>query len=280
MIGISNNTSANMRSLINNIIEPKKSTKWSRAYDYLMLMAIIIGILPLMFRMSYRLFWYFDIISGMCFAIDYILRWITCDLRLGIKNRWVSYVVYPFTPMAIIDLLSILPTLNLLTPIFKVTRVSRLLKILRVVKFIRYFEPLEIVLSVIRKQRVVLLTVLSLAVFYIFITAMIMFNAEVDVNPNTGRYLFESFFDAFYWAACTLTTVGYGDLYPISDIGRVISIVSAIIGIAIIALPSGIITAGYMEEIKERKNNQSNKTLLPDDIENEVERNVDMEEWK
>ena len=109
---------------------------------------------------------------------------------------------------------------------------------------------------------------------------MIMFNAEVDVNPETGRFLFDSFFDAFYWAACTLTTVGYGDLYPISDIGRVISIVSAIIGIAIIALPSGIITAGYMEEIKERKNNQSNKTLLPDDIENEVERNVDMEEWK
>ena len=57
----------------------------------------------------------------------------------------------------------------------------------------------------------------------------------------------------FYWAACTLTTVGYGDLYPISDIGRVISIISAMVGIAIIALPSGIITAGYMDELKSRK---------------------------
>lgn len=80
-----------------------------------------------------------------------------------------------------------------------------------------------------------------------------MFNAEDDINPETGQYLFDNFFDAFYWAACTLTTVGYGDIYPISDIGRGISIISSMIGIAIIALPSGIITAGYMEELKLRR---------------------------
>ena len=124
---------------------------------------------------------------------------------------------------------------------------------LRVFKAIRYFEPLEIVLSVIRSQRKILLTVLSLALFYIFITALIMFNAEEDINPETGKYLFETFFEAFYWAACTLTTVGYGDLYPISSIGRVISIISSMVGIAIIALPSGIITAGYMEELRCRR---------------------------
>ena len=80
-----------------------------------------------------------------------------------------------------------------------------------------------------------------------------MFNAEEDVNPETGQYLFENFFDAFYWAACTLTTVGYGDLYPISDLGRGISIMSSMVGIAIVALPSGIITAGYMNELRNRK---------------------------
>lgn len=124
---------------------------------------------------------------------------------------------------------------------------------LRVFKVIRYFEPLEIVLSVIRNQRKVLLTVLSLAIFYIFITALIMFNAEEDINPETGTYLFDTFFEAFYWSACTLTTVGYGDLYPISSIGRIISIISSIVGIAIIALPSGIITAGYMDELRSRR---------------------------
>jgi voltage-gated potassium channel len=161
--------------------------------------------------------------------------------------------------MAIIDLLSILPTVHLLTPIFKVARVTRLLRLLRIVKVIRYFEPLELVLSVIKKQRAVLLTVLSLAIFYIFVTAMIMFNAEEDINPETGQHLFNNFFDAFYWAACTLTTVGYGDIYPISETGRAISIVSSMVGIAIIALPSGIITAGYMDEMRERKQKKQKK---------------------
>ena len=160
--------------------------------------------------------------------------------------------------MAIIDLLSILPTLNLLNPTFKLMRISRLLKVLRVVKFIRYFEPLEITLSVVRRQKKILCTVLSLAFFYVFITALIMFNAEEDINPETGQYLFENFFDAFYWAACTLTTVGYGDLYPISDLGRGISIMSSMVGIAIVALPSGIITAGYMNEIGKSQNEEEN----------------------
>ena len=241
-----------IRERINYIVEPHRENKYSHWYDCIMLIAIAIGIFPLMFRTQYRLFWYFDIISGLCFTIDYIFRWLTCDLRSKSKN-WISFVIYPFTPMAIIDLLSILPTVHLLTPIFKVARVTRLLRLLRIVKVIRYFEPLELVLSVIRKQRTVLLTVLSLAIFYIFVTAMIMFNAEEDINPETGQLLFNNFFDAFYWAACTLTTVGYGDLYPISSTGRVISIISSMVGIAIIALPSGIITAGYMDEMRERK---------------------------
>lgn len=240
-----------IRTRINNVVEPRKENKYSHCYDFIMLIAIAIGVFPLMFRTQCKLFWYFDIISGVCFIIDYILRWVTCDFRIK-KNQWYSFVIYPFTPMAIIDLLSILPTLNLLTPIFKVARISRLLKILRIIKVVRYFEPLEIILSVIRKQRAILLTVLSIAVFYIFITAMIMFNAEEEINPETGKYLFDSFFDAFYWAACTLTTVGYGDLYPISETGRVISIISSMVGIAIIALPSGIITAGYMDELNRK----------------------------
>ena len=241
-----------IREKINIIVEPRRQNRFSRWYDFIMLVAIAIGIFPLMFRTQYRLFWYFDIISGLCFTIDYIFRWLTCDLRSKNKD-WTLFLIYPFTPMAIIDLLSILPTIHLLTPIFKVARVSRLLRLIRIVKVIRYFEPLEIIMSVVRKQRVILLTVLSLAIFYIFITAMIMFNAEEEINPATGQYLFNNFFDAFYWAACTLTTVGYGDLYPISSTGRVISIISSMVGIAIIALPSGIITAGYMDEIRERK---------------------------
>ena len=246
----------NLRERIRELIEPRNEGSSSRVYDWIMLAAIVIGILPLMVREQLTIFFYFDLISGLCFVVDYLLRWITADLSTK-RNRVVAFLIYPFTPMAIIDLLSILPTFNLLSPTFKVVRVSRLLKILRVIKVVRYYEPLEIILAVIRRQSKILWTVFSLAVFYIFITALIMFNAEEDINPETGRYLFGTFFDAFYWAACTLTTVGYGDLYPISDVGRVISIISSMVGIAIIALPSGIVTAGYLDELKNRKDTKN-----------------------
>ena len=247
-----------MRELIYNIIEPKYNSsdnKWSRVYDWIMLVAIVMSIIPLMFRGHNQLFYLFDIVSCALFIIDYLLRWITADFRHEKKGTWASFALYPFTPMAIIDLLSILPTFNFVANAFKLTRVIRLLKIIRVVKMIRYFSPLRLIMSVIKTQRVILATVLGLAFFYVFVTALIMFNAEQPINPETGEYLFKNFFDAFYWAACTLTTVGYGDIYPISTTGRVISIISSVVGIAIIALPSGIITAGYMEEARKLREN-------------------------
>jgi voltage-gated potassium channel len=219
-----------------------------------MLLAIAVSIIPLMFKSQPKLFWYFELGSTACFIVDYIFRWSTADLQSK-RSKLEAFLIYPFTPMAIIDLLTILPIFHLLTPTFRLARVYRLMKILRVFRVIRYFEPLKIILSVIQRQRRILWTVLILAIFYIFITALIMFNAEEEINPATGQPLFENFFDAFYWAACTLTTVGYGDLYPISRIGRVISIISSLVGIAIIALPSGIVTAGYMDELN-RRNDQ------------------------
>ena len=77
------------------------------------------------------------------------------------------------------------------------------------------------------------------------LSALIMFNAEPDSFPT--------FFDAFYWAMVTLTTVGYGDIYPVSVTGRVVSMISSFMGIAIVALPTGIITAGYMDALKQQK---------------------------
>jgi voltage-gated potassium channel len=108
-------------------------------------------------------------------------------------------------------------------------------------------------LRVLKKERAVLFSVLILALFYIFITALVMFNAEPHINPTTGEATFSSFFDALYWATVTLTTVGYGDLCPVTDVGRVVSMLSSLFGVAIIALPSGVITASYLEELKSSK---------------------------
>ena len=225
---------------------------YSQIYKYVMLAAIFLSAFPLMFKGNEPWMIDLDIISCTLFIIDYVLRWGTADLRAK-RHRARAFFVYPITPMAVLDLLSILPTFCMLNMSFKLLRVARLMKLLRVIKMVRYFTPLKMMIAVVRKESKALLFVLIFALSYIFVTALIMFNAEDEVNPETGEEVFESFFDAFYWATCTLTTVGYGDICPVSWIGRLVSILSAIVGVGVIALPSGIITAGYMEELREWK---------------------------
>ncbi|MBD5207694.1 MAG: ion transporter [Bacteroidales bacterium] len=242
------------------INKDRKGMLASRIYDWYMLFMIIASIIPLMFIEDYPIFKVIEIITVTAFIIDYILRWYTSSIQL--RKGIVSYFIYPFTPMAIIDLLSILPGLNLISPEFKLLRLTRLIKIVRLLKVFRYSDKITIFLRVLSKEKDVLLSVLMLAVFYIFITALIMFNAEPHINPQTGEITFNSFFDALYWATVTLTTVGYGDLCPVTNIGRVVSMISSLFGVAIIALPSGVITASYLEELREyRKHRKSNKKI-------------------
>lgn len=135
----------------------------------------------------------------------------------------------------------------------KVFRIVRLLKLARVFRFLRYSKRIEILIRVIKKERHVLFTVLGIATFYIFATALLMFNVELNKASDSGVIVFDTFFDALYWATTTLTTVGYGDVYPVSDFGRAVSMLSSLFGVAVIALPSGVITASYLEELRKNK---------------------------
>jgi len=239
-----------LRQEIYNLINrDRRGSLASRVYDWFMLVMILLSIVPLMFIKDYPVFRPIEILTVAVFIVDYALRWWTAGIDL--RRGWRSYLIYPFTPMAIIDLLSILPGLSLINPSFKLLRVTRLLRIVRLLKVFRYTDKVTLLMNVLKKEREVLLTVLMLALFYIFITALVMFNAEPHINPKTGAETFHSFFDALYWATVTLTTVGYGDLCPVTDIGRVVSMLSSLFGVAIIALPSGVITASYLEQLKE-----------------------------
>ena len=249
-----------MRKRIYTIIEPaQEGDKSSLVYDILMLIAITASIIPLMFVEENATFRIIEQVTVTFFIIDYLLRWLTADYRIQ-KEGW-SYALYPFSAWAIIDLLSILPGLSLLGRGFKIFRVTRLLRILRLFKFIRYYDKIQILGRVIRKEKGVLLTVLGIAVFYVFLTALIMFNAEPHFNPVTGEQSFNDFFDALYWATVTLTTVGYGDMVPVTDLGRFISMLSSLFCVSIIALPSGVITASYLDELRAQKKNKKQSTI-------------------
>ena len=242
-----------MRKRLYSIIEQGRENDWvSYIYDVIMLLAITASIIPLMFVEDYKCFKIIEQVTVIFFIIDYILRWITADFKVG--KQKLSFLIYPFTGWAILDLLSILPGLHILGKGFKILRITRLLRILRLFKFIRYSDSIQVLGKVINKEKTILWTVLGIAVFYVFLTALIMFNVEPHVNPNTGTVTFVNFFDALYWATVTLTTVGYGDVTPVTEFGRFISMISSLFGVAIIALPSGVITASYLDELRNRKN--------------------------
>lgn len=241
-----------MRKRLFEIIEvSKKSDLWSSVYDYFMMVVIIASLLPLAFKQDILLFDIIDKIAVTVFIIDYILRLCTADIKYG-KKSVASFLRYPFSFMAIIDLLSILPSVALLNSGFKLLRVFRLIRafrVFRVFKALRYSKSFTIIVSVFKKQKESLIAVMTLAIAYILISALIIYNVEPDS--------FDNFFSAVYWATVSLTTMGYGDIYPVTTIGRIVTMVSSIFGIAIIALPSGIITAGYLQEIS--KPNRDNK---------------------
>ena len=236
-----------MRKKLYSIIEPvDNGTKLSSIYDFIMMATIVISIVPLAFKETNLIFQWIDYITVGIFVLDYILRLFTADYKLN--KSAASFFVYPITPMAIIDLLSILPSITVLNNGFRLLKLFRLLrtlKVLRAFKFLRYSKSFDIIASVFKKQKKVLSAVATMAVAYILISALVIYNVE----PES----FKTFFDAIYWATISLTTVGYGDIYPVTTIGRIVTMISSAFGIAIIALPSGVITAGYLAEINKEE---------------------------
>lgn len=233
-----------MRKRIYEIIElANENDKISRIYDVIMMSTIFISLIPLAFKTDFYMFHIIDAIAVMIFIVDYLLRWRTADYKLN-KKGIVPFIKYPFTFMAIIDLVSILPSITLMNGSLRVLRVIRLFRtfrIFRIFKAVRYSKSIRIIKDVIQNSKESLIAVGVLAIMYILISALIIINIEPDS--------FNNYFDAVYWATVSLTTVGYGDIYPVTSLGKVITMISSFFGIAIIALPSGIITAGFMESI-------------------------------
>ena len=128
-------------------------------------------------------------------------------------------------------------------------RLARLARVLRSFKILEYSHSFRVLRTVIKNSIRPLKAVLALTVTYIIISALIIFHIE----PG-----FKDFFEAMYWATVSLTTVGYGDLVPTTTLGRIITMISSIMGVAVIALPSGIVTAGYMQALEEEKTNKHN----------------------
>lgn len=240
-----------MRKRLYEIVEiPREGDTLSRVYDVFMVIAIAVSLVPLCTKSEAPWTDVIDAVTAVIFILDYLFRWITADLR-DPESGAKAFLRYPFGLLALIDLLALVPSFGVLDPglrvlkIFRMFRSFRALKPIKALRVLRYSRSVTRIVRVIRAQKEALLTVCILAVGYILIAAIVVFNVE----PET----FDTYFDAVYWACVSLTTVGYGDIYPVSAAGRVVTMFSSLVGVAVVALPSGILTAGYMEAVKNER---------------------------
>lgn len=230
--------------------------RFSRAVDFALIglivanvVAVIVGSMASIGDRYAAELWWFEVFSVAVFTIEYIARLWACraDARF---NRRLGRLHYAMRPMAIIDLLAILPFyLPFLGFDARVVRVFRVFRLLRVLKLGRYSRALRMIGRVLVARREELLLSSVSLLFLLLVSATLMYYAEHDAQPEQ----FSSIPATLWWAVVTLTTVGYGDVYPITVLGKLFGGAIAILGIGMVALPAGIISSGFIEEIEARR---------------------------
>lgn len=243
----------------------------SSIFDWMIMSLIALSILTIIldsfqnihdqFRTAFQVF---EVITVIVFTLEYILRIWTADLLYPVAKH--PRLKYCFSFMAIIDLLAILP---FYLPFFsadlrflRMMRLFRLFRLLRVFKLGRYVEALHIIVKVIRSSGPQLIMSVVICSFVMLFSAIIMYEVENPVQPEQ----FPNVISSLWWAICTLTTVGYGDVYPITPVGRFFASVISLVGIGIIAIPTGIIAAGFNKVISYGNGNDSIETMTDEDL--------------
>ena len=252
--------SNSFRKRLFEILEPAPEKDFSsKILDVLLLVLILLNIISVIietiprWREAYGNFFdLFEIFSLVIFSIEYFLRLWTCveseEYSHSIKGRFK----FALSPLALIDLLTILPfILYFLFPVdLRMMRILRFVRIFRVFKLYRYSKTLQILAKVCNQKKEDLLLTLVFGFFFLIIASSLMFLLEREVQPKS----FSSIPAAMWWGVATLTTVGYGDVYPITPLGKALGSIIAIIGIGMFALPAGILASGFSEAIESQKN--------------------------
>ncbi len=209
--------------------------------------------------LDFHFFWVdIEVVSVSCFTLLYILQLWSCTADSRYHHPLLGRFRYAMTPLVIIDLMAILPFyLMMVFPGVRLVEATELLRLLRLLKLIRYSESLQTILRVIgAKKDELIMTFFTVFILLIFASS-VMFFAEREAQPEE----FPSIPAAMWWSVVTLTTVGYGDVYPITPIGKLFGAALAFVGIGLFALPAGIIASGFSSEVQRRKEQENNPSL-------------------
>jgi voltage-gated potassium channel len=192
-----------------------------------------------------------EAITTFFFAIDYVLRVITAkELYPKLSEpRAIRQYVFSFT--GIIDLLSFLPYyLPVFFPagsaVFRMFRVARILRLFRINS---YYDQLNVITEVLYSKKQQLLASVFIILILMLASSLCMYSVEHDAQPD----VFQNAFSGIWWATSTLLTVGYGDIYPVTTAGKILGIFISFLGVGMVAIPTGIISAGFVEQYQKLK---------------------------
>ena len=265
----------NVRRLIYEILQPDDGHSMSsRFFDWL-ITALIMASVVIVFVSTFdlppgvmRSLSIFEDVASIVFTIEYVLRIATADFLYPDSGAVASRLKYMTSAMAVVDLVAILPFwLPMLLPGTMLgLRAVRLVRLLRIFKLNRYFDAMKSLGDVVVSKKRELLGSMFFVFILMLIASLLMYSAEHDSQPN----VFSNAFSGLWWAVATLTTVGYGDIYPVTALGRLIGAFIAFAGIAAVAIPTGIISSGLMERLERSKAADAAKDRVADDAARET----------
>ncbi|MBQ0050512.1 MAG: ion transporter [Treponema sp.] len=199
----------------------------------------------------------FETLSVVIFTIEYVLRVWTATVPRPRMKPAKARLKYMFSFMAMVDLLAILPWYLPFVVVLdlRVLRTLRLMRLFRIFKFNRYTSALERILNVLKKKSPELLSSVFVIMILMLISSILMYTIENPVQPE----VFSNGFSGFWWAVATFTTVGYGDIYPITVAGKILGAFMALLGIGVVAVPTGIVSSGFVEQVTNERRKVSSR---------------------
>jgi voltage-gated potassium channel len=232
----------------------------SRVFDVFIVVLILLNVLAMIVESVKQIYdsvpmWFitFEYFSVAVFSIEYVVRVWSCVEEPAYQARVRGRIRFMLTPLALVDLLAVLPFylpfLHMDLRALRMFRLLRIMRIMRVAKLARYSESLQMLVRVLKAKKEQLIGAVSILLIMLVVAATLMYYAENKAQPNT----FSSVPAAMWWAAVTLTTVGYGDIYPVTPLGKVVGALVAVLGIGSFALPTAILGAGFLEDLDRRK---------------------------
>ena len=241
----------------------EKGDTLSRIFDVFIITLIITNVLAVVVgtvksiqaRFSTFLEW-FEIVSVIIFTIEYLLRLWTCTISSQYQGAIKGRLRHIFSFYGLIDLLAILPFyLPMVMPVdLRFIRAFRLFRMFRILKIGRYGESMKILQDVLQKKKEELWVALFVVIILLMITSSLMYFVETNAQPDA----FSSIPQAMWWGVATLTTVGYGDVYPITPLGKMLGAIIALLGIGVFGLPAGILASGLFETVQRKQSRQGN----------------------